>query len=492
MDYILAIDQGTTSTRAMLFGRDGTLIAQHRIALPQSFPKEGWVEHNPEDIWSACVACCRDVIKKAACSVKSVVAIGICNQRETTILWNKKTGEPIYPAIVWQDRRTADACQSLIANGKEPMIVEKTGLLLDPYFSATKIQWILDHVPGARQDAENNQLAFGTVDSFLLWRLTGGKVHATDATNASRSMLFNIHEQKWDHDLLDLFSIPESLLPTVMDNATLFGKADIELFQHDIPITGMAGDQQAAGFGQALFKPGMLKSTYGTGCFVLMNTGDKPVHSKNRLITTIASRLNNKVTYGLEGSIFVAGASVQWLCDAMHMICNASETEELAVSVEDTGGVYMVPAFTGLGAPHWDPNARAALLGLTRDTEIAHIVRAALEAVCYQTQDLLMAMKKDAAHEITQLRVDGGMVANDWLLQFLADIVELDVHRPRCIETSVLGAAFIAGLGAGVYESLDEIAELWNEEKCFKPSMDAERREQLYKGWKNALHRILS
>ncbi|MCB1827543.1 MAG: glycerol kinase GlpK [Coxiellaceae bacterium] len=492
MKYLLAIDQGTTSTRAIVFDTNGRLKAQHQIELPQSFPQDGWVEHNPEEIWQATLACCQQAIKKAHSSPQDILGIGISNQRETTILWDRATGKPIYPAIVWQDRRTADLCEDLAKKNIEKTISKKTGLLLDPYFSATKIHWILNHVPGAREDAEKGKLAFGTIDTFLLWRLTKGKVHATDASNASRTMLFNIHKQSWDKELLKIFDIPESILPKVYDNAYEFGKTDAEFFQQEIPITGMAGDQQAASFGQAIFEKGMVKSTYGTGCFVLMNTGDKPVLSKNRLISTVAYRLNNKVTYGLEGSIFVAGAAVQWLRDAVHLIGNPNETQAMALSVEDTGGVYMVPAFTGLGAPYWDPKARAALLGLTRDSCVEHIVRAALEAVCYQTKDLMTAMQKDASNEITTLRVDGGMVSNDWLLQFLADILAINVHRPQCIETSALGAAFLAGLGAGVYASLNDIAQLWQEEKAFVPEMQAADRDALYEGWQDAVKRILS
>lgn len=474
------------------FDTRGSVRAEHQIELPQSFPQDGWVEHNPEDIWQATIACCDQAIKKVHCKPEDIAGIGISNQRETTILWDKRTGKPIYPAIVWQDRRTADTCEALVKKGVERTVIKKTGLLLDPYFSAIKIQWILDQVPGAREAAENNEILFGTVDTFLLWRLTGGKVHATDASNASRTMLFNIHKQKWDKELLAIFNIPANILPEVLDNAAEFGATDKRLFDHEIPITRMAGDQQAASFGQALFEEGMVKSTYGTGCFVLMNTGEKAVTSKNRLISTVAYRLNNKVTFGLEGSIFVAGAAVQWLRDAVHLIGNASETQNLALSVEDTGGVYMVPAFTGLGAPYWDPKARAALFGLTRDSRVAHIARAALEAVCYQTKDLMKAMRKDSARAITMLRVDGGMVANDWLLQFLADILDVNVQRPRCIETSALGAAFLAGLGAGVYSSLEEISQLWQEQKSFEPEMDSGDRDRLYQGWQDAVQRILS
>lgn len=488
--FILAIDQGTTSSRAMIFNREGKTIHQHQIELTQHFPQEGWVEHDPEEIWRSTLTCCRKAITDASLRPADIAAIGISNQRETTIIWDRKTGKPIYPAIVWQDRRTADYCQQLIQQGLNEKISQKTGLLLDPYFSATKIKWLLTHVPGARAKAIKGELAFGTIDTYLLWQLTGGKQHATDATNASRTLLFNIHTQTWDEELLTLFDIPPALLPTVMDNCADFGYTADHIFGYAIPITGMAGDQQAATVGQACFSPGMVKSTYGTGCFVLLNTGEIAVQSKNRLLTTIAYRINGKVTYGLEGSIFVAGAAVQWLRDSLHLIKTAAETQALAASVENTEGVYLIPAFTGLGAPYWDPQARGALLGLTRDTQIAHIVRATLEAVCYQTRDLMAATISDSQHDIQTLRVDGGMATNDWLLQFLADILNVTVERPRCTETSALGAAFLAGLGAGIYQSLTEISELWQADRHFTPHMSDERREQLYAGWCKAVARI--
>jgi glycerol kinase len=490
--FILAIDQGTTSSRAMIFNHEGKPIHQHQIELTQHFPQNGWVEHDPEEIWRTTLTCCRKVITDASLRAADISAIGISNQRETTVIWDRKTGKPIYPAIVWQDRRTADYCQLLIRQGMGEKIQHKTGLLLDPYFSASKIKWILQHVEGARAKAINGELAFGTIDTYLLWQLTGGKQHATDATNASRTSLFNIHTQMWDEELLDLFGVPKSLLPMVLDNCAHFGRTDPHVFGHEISITGMAGDQQAATVGQACFQSGMVKSTYGTGCFVLLNTGEKAIRSNNRLLTTIAYRINGKVTYGLEGSIFVAGAAVQWLRDALHLIKSAAETQTLAASVENTGGVYLIPAFTGLGAPYWDPQARGALLGLTRDTHIAHIVRATLEAVCYQTRDLMGAMISDSAHALQTLRVDGGMAANDWLLQFLTDILHVEVERPRCIETSALGAAFLAGLGAGIYSSLAEISQLWQADKSFVPSMPSEKREALYAGWRKAINRIIS
>lgn len=489
--FILAIDQGTTSTRAIIFSREGKIISQHQQEIKQYFPQEGWVEHDPEEIWRTTLVCCQEALTKANLLAKQIAAIGISNQRETTLIWDRKTGKTLYPAIVWQDRRTTEFCEQHADHAREININEKTGLLLDPYFSATKIAWILDHVAGARQRAEQGELAFGTIETFLLWHLTAGKCHFTDATNASRTLLFNIHTQKWDPELLQFFAIPPSLLPEVLDNNAHFGIVEPSLLGHAIPITGMAGDQQAATFGQACFQPGMIKSTYGTGCFVLVNTGDKCVVSRNKLLATIAYRLNGKVAYGLEGSIFVAGAAVQWLRDALHLIAKAQETQELAAMIPDTGGVYLVPAFTGLGAPYWDPKARGALLGLTRNTGIPHIVRAALEAVCYQTRDLLQAMGSDYKGTITTLRVDGGMVTNNWLLQFLADILNTPVERAAITETSALGAAFLAGLGAGIYTSLAEINTLWSSDKVFTASMDANKRENLYQNWQHAVKKIV-
>lgn len=489
--YILAIDQGTTSTRAIIFSKEGTPVAQHQLELKQHFPQDGWVEHDPEEIWQCTVTCCREAMAKAKLTAQQIAAIGISNQRETTVLWNKQTGKPIYKAIVWQDRRTTKLCQTLNQNASiAKLITDKTGLLLDPYFSGSKIAWILENVPEARELAEKNQLAFGTIDSFLLWHLTQGKSHATDATNASRTLLFNIHTQQWDEELLKIFNVPANILPEVLDNAANFGVATKDLFGAEIPITGMAGDQQAATVGQACFEAGMIKSTYGTGCFVVLNTGKQIVQSTNRLLSTMAYRINGEPTYALEGSIFVAGATVQWLRDALKLIQNASETQQIALNVKDNGGVYLVPAFTGLGAPYWDPQARGALLGLTRDSGVAHIVRAALEAVCYQTRDLMRAMDGDIHATLTTLRVDGGMVANDWLLQFLADMLNLTVERPRCIETSALGAAYLAGLGAGVYTSLEEIAQLWQLNQRFEPKMNEAQRLKLYEGWQQAVSRI--
>lgn len=489
MSVLLAIDQGTTSTRAIVFDRDGRKLGVHQIELAQSYPQPGWVEHDAERIWQDALACVRGALKAAQLKASDIAAIGITNQRETTVVWERITGKPIHAAIVWQDRRTADFCHK--HRRKSGWLSRRTGLLLDPYFSATKLAWILDKVPGARKRAEKGELAFGTIDSWLLWNLTGGSVHATDATNASRTALFNIKTQQWDKELLKFFKIPAAILPAVKDSAADYGKTDAALFGGSIQIGGMAGDQQAATVGQACFKKGMIKSTYGTGCFMVLNTGEQFVLSKNRLLSTVAYRLNGKTTYALEGSIFVAGAAVQWLRDAMQMIKGAGETEAIARSIEDTEGVYLVPAFTGLGAPYWDPQARGAVLGLTRNSGIAHIVRAALESVCYQTRDLLTAMSQDAVKP-TELRVDGGMVVNDWLTQFLADMLRIPVVRPQTVETTALGAAFLAGLHVGVYKSLDEISKLWQTDARFKPAMKVGKADALYAGWRDAVERVKS
>lgn len=487
MTYILTIDQGTTSTRAILFDQTGTAAAVAQRELPQIFPDDGWVEHDPEDIWSHTMALTREVIAKAT---GPIAAIGITNQRETAVVWDRKTGRPVHNAIVWQDRRGAPLCRQLLDQGLEPMIQGKTGLLIDSYFSATKIAWILDNVPGARAAAEAGDLLFGTIDCFLLYRLTGGRVHATDITNASRTMLYNIHELKWDEDLLKLFRIPASMLPQVQDNASRFGESDPAAIGVKLPIGGMAGDQQSALIGQACFKPGMIKSTYGTGCFALLNTGSKAMASKNRLLTTIGYRLKGELAYAIEGSIFVAGAAVQWLRDGLKLIQQAGETEALARSIAGNNGVYLVPAFTGLGAPYWDPSARGAIFGLTRDTGIAEIVRSALEAVCYQTRDLMEAMASDAGHGAERLRVDGGMVKNDWVMQFLADILNVPVERPVVAETTALGAAICAGLGTGVFSSLDEVSSTWRRDRTFEPGMPEVDRQHLYKGWRAAVKRV--
>lgn len=487
--YILSIDQGTTSSRAILFTLDGNIHATSQQEFPQHFPASGWVEHEPEDIWRTVQETCDDVMARGCGDNDEVVAVGITNQRETTVLWDRATGEAIYPAIVWQDRRTADWCESLKKQSLEPSVNNKTGLLIDPYFSATKIRWILDNVPGARQRAERGELAFGTIDSFLLWRLTGGREHRTDATNASRTLLFNIHDQDWDPELLDLFGIPASLLPQVMDSAADFGRIVGNGRLGGTSVMGMAGDQQAALFGQTCFETGMAKSTYGTGCFLMLNTGDKALTSEHRLLTTVAYRLNGKPAYALEGSIFIAGAAIQWLRDGLQLIRDACETEPLAEGTPVDHGVYLVPAFTGLGAPYWDPNARGAIFGLTRDTGIKEIVTAGLQSVCYQTKDLQKAMEKDGIRPIT-LRVDGGMVANNWVLQFLADILGARVDRPALVETTALGAAYLAGLQAGVYKSLEDLSSMWRCDRSFEATMTKAQRDKLYDGWLKAIRKL--
>lgn len=488
---VLAIDQGTTSTRAILFDPEGRPRGAGQRELPQSFPHPGRVEHDPERIWEDALAVSREAMRAAGVPPEAVAAIGITNQRETTVVWNRETGRPIHPAIVWQDRRTAEVCRQLARDGTEPDVQRKTGLLLDPYFSATKLAWLLDGVEGARAAAERGELAFGTVDSWLLWRLTGGRVHATDPSNASRTLLFDIHEQRWDEELLSLFRIPASLLPEVKDSSGLFGETEASLFGRPIPIAGIAGDQQAATFGQAAFEPGMIKSTYGTGCFVLLNTGERAVASRNRLLTTVAWRLGGNVTYALEGSIFIAGAAVQWLRDGLGVIREAAESEALAASIPDTGGAYLVPGFVGLGAPYWDAEARGAILGLTRDSGVAEVVRAALESVAYQTRDLMSAMAADGATPPLALRVDGGLVANGWAMQFLSDLLDLPVERPRVTETTALGAAYLAGLAVGVWEDPAALARHWELDRRWTPSLDPEVRESLYEGWKEAVGRVL-
>ena len=485
---LLAIDQGTTSSRAIVFDVGGAIRAVAQREFTQHYPAGGWVEHDPEEIWSATLAVTREAL---AAADGAVAAIGITNQRETTVVWDRVTGAPIHRAIVWQDRRTAGRCRALREAGHEPAVSEKTGLLLDPYFSATKLAWILDHVDGARARAADGDLAFGTIDTFLIWRLTGGGVHATDATNASRTLLFDIHAQRWDESLLRLFDVPRGVLPEVRDSAADFGTTSVDVLGHAIPIAGVAGDQQAATVGQACFEPGMVKSTYGTGCFAVMNTGANPVRSRHRLLTTVAWRLEGEPTYALEGSIFVAGAAVQWLRDGLQVIGNAADTETLAAGLADSGGVYLVPAFTGLGAPHWDPDARGAIYGLTRDAGPAHLARAALESVCLQTRDLMDAMEADRGAAIDRIRVDGGMVENAWLLQALADIVDVSVERPRIVETTALGAAYLAGLQAGVFRSLADIGARWVRDAEFMSRMPVRDRERLVRGWESAVARTL-
>lgn len=491
-NYILAIDQGTTSSRAIVFDASGLPVATAQKELTQHYPADGWVEHDAEEIWRDVQSLMREAVAKAGLRGNDIAGIGITNQRETTVVWERDTGRPIHRAIVWQDRRTAETCRQKVADGLSHIVQQKTGLLIDSYFSATKIAWLLDNVPGARTRAEKGELCFGTIDSYLLFRLTGGKVHATDATNASRSMLFDIVAQEWDELLLKIFDVPAAMLPRVLDCSGEFGVASAELLGHAVPVTGIAGDQQAATFGQACFQPGMVKSTYGTGCFALVNIGDKPVQSTNRLLTTVAYRLNGRTTYALEGSIFVAGAAVKWLRDGLKIVDGAAETATLAAQVPENHGVYLVPAFVGLGAPYWDPDARAAILGLTLDAGRAHIARATLESVGYQTRDLTTAMKADGAPSPAAIRVDGGMVANDWLCQFLADMLDVAVERPRVIETTALGAAYLAGLATGVYAGLDAVAYGWHCERRFEPRMNAATRAQLYAGWQKAVQRVLT
>lgn len=489
-ELILAIDQGTTSSRAIIFNAKGLPIGSSQIQIRQFYPDDGWVEQDGDEIWDSAVEACRGALAAAGVGADAILAIGITNQRETTLLWDAETGELVHRAIVWQDRRTADFCSQLKLAGHEAMVNEKTGLLLDPYFSGTKLRWLLDNVPGARSRAQLGKLRFGTVDSFLLWRLTGGRVHRTDATNASRTLLFNIHTQQWDPQLLDLFGIPQEVLPEVLDTAADFGRTDPNVLGTGIPVTAMAGDQQAALVGQACFKPGMVKSTYGTGCFVVMNTGNVAARSNNRLLTTIAYRINGEVTYALEGSIFVAGAAIQWLRDGLKLIQHAGETEILAAQAGEQCGVYLVPAFTGLGAPYWDPQARGAIFGLTRDTGIAEIVAAGLQSVCFQTRDLLEAMSADGASRIAALRIDGGMVVNNWMSQALADIIGVEVHRPTVTETTALGVAYLAGLQHGLFNSFAEIESLWRRERSFAPTMPEVRQNQLYRGWLDAVRRV--
>jgi glycerol kinase len=489
--HVLAIDQGTTSTRAIVFDSSGRPVASAQKELPQIFPKPGWVEHDPEEIWSATVEVCRGALGKAGLDASALAGIGITNQRETAVVWDRATGKPIHNAIVWQDRRTAERCAALKKDGHEKQFSDRTGLLLDPYFSGTKIAWILDHVAGARAAAEKGALAAGTIECFLLWRLTGGKAHASDATNASRSLLLDIRQGAWDPELAKILDVPLSLLPKVVDCSGELGVTGTDILGAPVPVLGMAGDQQAATVGQACIKPGMVKATYGTGCFAILNTGSMAVHSRHRLLTTIAYQLDGKRTYALEGSIFVAGAAVQWLRDGLKLIGKSSDVEALADNARDGHGVYVVPAFVGLGAPYWDPDARGAILGLTRDTGQAEIAAATLDSVCYQTRDLVDAMRGDGA-QIDELRVDGGMVVNDGLMQRLADTVGTPVERPRVTETTALGAAFLAGLEAGLWPSLEALSATWALDRAFKPAEDAASRDRRYAGWKDAVGRVRS
>ncbi|MDQ8730670.1 glycerol kinase GlpK [Bradyrhizobium sp. LHD-71] len=493
MPFVLAIDQGTTSSRAIVFRDDISIAAVAQQEFPQHFPASGWVEHEPEDIWTSTLATCREALRRARASAADIAAIGITNQRETTLVWDRTTGTAVHRAIVWQDRRTADICARLKADGHEGAISARSGLIIDPYFSGTKVAWILDHVPGARARAERGELMFGTVDTYLVWRLTGGKVHVTDATNASRTLLFNIHTGDWDDELLKILRVPRVMLPEVKDSAALFGETG--LFGGSIAIRGIAGDQQAATIGQACFTPGMMKSTYGTGCFALLNTGAKPVVSNNKLLTTVAYQLDGKRTYALEGSIFVAGSAVQWLRDGLGLIRQASETGPLAEAADSAQDVYLVPAFVGLGAPYWNPDVRGALFGLTRNTGPKELAKAALESVCYQTYDLWAAMRADWPDGGTTspvLRVDGGMTASDWTMQRLADLLDAPVDRPEIQETTALGAAYLAGLSAGVFPEPARFADNWRLERRFRPAMSEPTRTRKLQGWRKAIAGVLA
>lgn len=493
MSYILAIDQGTTSSRAIIFDAEMKAIASAQQEFTQHFPQSGWVEHNPDDIWSTTLTTCREAIEKAALQASQITAIGITNQRETTLVWDRETGQPIYNAIVWQDRRTAQKCAQLRDAGHEAMIADKTGLVTDPYFSATKIAWILDNVDGARTKADAGKLIFGTVDSFLIWKLTGGTQHVTDATNAARTMIYNIRDGCWDSEICQILDIPMTMLPEVKDCAANFGVTDKALLGHEIPILGVAGDQQAATIGQACFTPGMMKSTYGTGCFALLNTGDAMVKSQNRLLSTIAFQFDGKPTYALEGSIFIAGAVVQWLRDGLKIIEHASDTQILAQQADETQPLYLVPAFTGLGAPYWDAECRGAIFGLTRGSGPAEFARAALESVAYQTRDLWEAMQRDWPDgSDTVLRVDGGMSGSDWTMQFLSDMLGAPVDRPVMLETTALGAAWLAGMRAGIYPSQAEFPKHWALDRRFTPDLNETERQEKYAGWRDAVSRTLT
>ncbi|QIH75797.1 glycerol kinase GlpK [Macrococcoides canis] len=486
--YILSIDQGTTSTRVILFNKDGEIKGVSQREFTQHFPKAGWVEHDANEIWSTVLSCFASVLTESNIRPDQIAGIGITNQRETTVVWDKTTERPIYNAIVWQSRQTQEICNDLKDKGLEDEFREKTGLLLDPYFSGTKVKWILDNVEGAREKAENGDLLFGTIDSWLVWKLSGCKVHVTDYSNASRTLMYNIHELKWDEQLLEYLTVPASMLPEVRPSSEVYGKtANHHFFGHQIPIAGIAGDQQAALFGQACFESGEAKNTYGTGCFMLMNTGEKAVKSENGLLTTLAYGIDGKVNYALEGSIFVAGSALQWLRDGMRMIQSAPQSEDYATQVTDADGVYVVPAFVGLGTPYWDSEARGAVFGLTRGTQKEHFIRATLESLAYQTRDVLDAMEKDSKIEVKTLRVDGGAVKNDFLMQFQSDILDVPVERPEINETTALGAAYLAGLAVGYWESKEEIRDRWNLEKQFDPKMDEQTREDLYKGWQTAV-----
>lgn len=489
---ILALDQGTTSSRALVIDRKGTIIAVAQKEFTQSFPQPGWVEHDANEIWSTQLAVARSALKKSGRSAEDVAAIGITNQRETTVVWDRSTGQPIAPAIVWQDRRTASVCERLRKGRHAEMIRQRTGLVIDSYFSGTKLAWILEHVDGARQRARQGQLAFGTIDSWLLWNLTHGEIHATDVSNASRTMLCDIHECQWDADICQALRIPQSVLPTIRSSSEIYGTSHRSLFGRPITISGIAGDQQAALFGQVCTRPGMVKNTYGTGCFLLMNTGTKPRRSRNQLLTTVGWKIGKRVDYALEGSVFVAGAVVQWLRDGLKIIRRSSDVEALAASVPDNGGVYVVPAFTGLGAPHWDADARGLICGLTRGATGAHVARAALESIAYQVTDVVEAMKNDSGLKITSLRVDGGASRNDLLMQFQADLTGVPVVRPRVFESTALGAAFLAGLSVGFWSGPEELESIWQQDRIFEPQMPESQAEALRAGWQQALARARS
>lgn len=485
--YILALDQGTTSSRAIIFDRSGSIVSVAQKEFKQIFPKPGWVEHDPNEIWSTQLGVAAEAISKAGLNIENIAAIGITNQRETTVVWERATGKPVYNAIVWQDRRTASFCDELKAKGIDKLIQQKTGLIIDAYFSGTKVKWILDNVEGAREKANKGELCFGTIDSWLLWNLTKGKIHATDVSNASRTLLFNIHTLQWDGELEKIFDIPGNMLPQIRSSSEVYGETQNILTAHRIPIAGIAGDQQSALFGQMCTQPGMVKNTYGTGCFMLMNTGEKAVPSQNNLLTTVAWKVNGITQYALEGSVFIAGAVVQWLRDGLGIIKSSAEVEDLARSVTDSEGVYVVPAFAGLGAPYWDQHARGSVFGMTRGTNSAHIARAALESIAYQTADVLKAMESDSGIAIKELRVDGGATVNNLMMQFQSNILNTRVIRPKVIETTALGAAYLAGLAVGYWKDMDEIKAQWEADRIFEPEMAEVTRNQLYKGWLRAV-----
>ncbi len=485
--YILSLDQGTTSSRAIIFDKGGNIVSVAQKEFTQFFPQPGWVEHDANEIWSTQIGVATEAILKAGLTIQNIAGIGITNQRETAVVWDRHTSQPVYNAIVWQDRRTAAYCDELKKDGTAEIIKTKTGLVTDAYFSGTKVKWILENVAGAKSKAENGDLCFGTIDSWLLWKLTNGKVHATDVSNASRTLLFNIHSMQWDEDLLKLFGIPNAMLPEVRSSSEIYGMTENLLTATSVPVSGIAGDQQSALFGQMCTQPGMVKNTYGTGCFMLMNTGDKAVASKNNLLTTVAWKINGQVQYALEGSVFIAGAVVQWLRDGLRLIQTSAEVEALALKVEDNGGVYMVPAFTGLGAPYWNQHARGTIVGITRGTTYAHIARAALESIAFQTMDVLKAMEADAGFKIKELRVDGGATVNNQLMQFQSDLLNTSVIRPGITETTALGAAYLAGLAVGYWKDIAEVEKYWQKEKAFNPSMTDDKRNSLQKNWQRAI-----